>query len=154
MILRNKIRKMIIEIETNKPSISYSAVVLDETSRDKLLNIVKNIIPEGWEVIANHMTICLGELSEDLKHYIGHSAKLFVTGIGINNKAFAARVEGFYSKKPIAHITIAINKSENAKPKDSNDIERWNDFNGNLTLMGKIEEIPFVKKEQIDENFN
>jgi len=154
MSLRNKIRKMIIEIEIEKPSISYSAVVLDETSRKKLLILVKNMVPEKWEIIAHHMTICLGELSEDLKPYIGHSARLFVTGLGMNSKAFAARVEGFDSEKPIPHITIAINILGGGNPKDSNDIENWSDFNGNLTLMGKIEEIPFVKKEQIDENFN
>ena len=43
-------------------SISYSCVVLDEQSRNKLLNVLHDKIPVDWQIIAHHMTITLGPL--------------------------------------------------------------------------------------------
>lgn len=45
----------------------YSAVVLDEKSRTKLLERVGALIPKNYEVIAHHMTIKLGELHPEQK---------------------------------------------------------------------------------------
>ena len=153
MDLRNKIRKVLSEIESEKEKISYSAVVLDEQSRKKIISILKDIIPSDWKVFAHHLTICMGELPEDLKPFLGHSANLYVTGIGMSDKALAIRVEGFESDRKIPHITIAVNVNEGGKPKDSNFIPTWNDFGGDINLWGHIEEIPFPPKdiEQIDE---
>ena len=41
----------------NEQNISYSGVVLDEESKQKLLSLE---IPEGWEQVAHHMTIMVG----------------------------------------------------------------------------------------------
>ena len=46
-------------------NISYSAVVLDDESRNKLIKIFKPMIPEKYEIIAHHMTIKLGALDEN-----------------------------------------------------------------------------------------
>lgn len=41
----------------NERRLEYSAVILDEPSRSRLLNEFRNVIPEDWKVIADHMTI-------------------------------------------------------------------------------------------------
>ena len=124
-----------------KKNVSYSAVVLTDDSRKRILNSLNDIIPDGWDIICHHMTICMGQLPEDLKPYEGHSAELFITGIGMSDKALAIRVDGFESKKDIPHITVAINGKEGGKPKDSNLIKNWNDFKGHFNIRGHIEEI-------------
>ena len=126
-----------------KNKISYSAVVLDKSSKMRLLNLLSGIIPKEWEKIAHHMTICLGQLPEDLKKNIGDKVQLSVNGIGMSDKALAIRVEGFYSKNKIPHITVAIDRKNGAKPVDSNKIEKWADFGGEIYLTGIVEEVPY-----------
>ena len=41
--------------------VSYSGVVLDEESQQKLLELG---VPEGWTPVAHHMTITMGPLSK------------------------------------------------------------------------------------------
>lgn len=48
-----------LNILENK-KISYSAVLLDEPSREKLLRAIEDKIPKDWKVLAHHMTINLG----------------------------------------------------------------------------------------------
>ena len=136
-----------------QPKISYSAVVLNDASKKRILTLLKDVIPQDWKVFCHHMTICMGVLPEDLSPFLGHSVNLFVTGIGMSDKALALRVEGFDSKKDVPHITVAVNSKEGATPKDSNRIESWKDFKGELNLWGRVEEIPFPPKgeEQMDE---
>jgi hypothetical protein len=144
LFIRKEIRKILKELKEKKDSISYSAVVLDEDSRKKLINDFSHIVPESWEFVCHHMTICLGELPSDLKSDIGKKVSLKVVKWGVSGKAMAVQVEGYYSEKAIPHITIAINKKAGAKPVDSNKIENWKDwgFTPGLTLNGTIEEVP------------
>jgi tRNA nucleotidyltransferase (CCA-adding enzyme) len=128
-----------MQMEKNK--ISYSAVVLSEPSKKRLLNLFLGMIPEGWEKIAHHMTICLGELPENLKNKISEKVQLSVVGVGMSDKALAVKVDGFYSKNKIPHITIAIDRIGGAKPVDSNKIESWANFGGEIYLTGYVEEI-------------
>ena len=110
-----------------KPKVLYSAVVLDEKSRKRLLDALGDRIPEGWEVIAHHMTITFGkELPEDLKYMLGKTVELKTTKMGISDMAFAVLVDGFktLTGKP-AHITIAVNRKEGGKPVMSGDIKKW-----------------------------
>lgn len=144
-------------MEIEKKNISYSAVVLDEMSKKKILNLLKDVIPDGWKIINHHMTIRLGELPEDLKPFLGHSTELYVTGIGLSGKALALRVEGFHSDKKNPHITVAINDKEGAKPKDSDSIQNWSDVDNSISLRGRVDEIPFPEKktkEQINESLS
>jgi hypothetical protein len=126
-------------MEKNK--VSYSAVVLNESSKKRLLNLFSGMIPEGWEKIAHHMTICLGELPENLKDRIGEKVQLSVVGVGMSDKALAVKVDGFPSKNNIPHVTVAIDRKNGAKPVDSNKIERWADFGGEIYLTGQVEEV-------------
>lgn len=120
----------------------YSAVVLSDKSRTELLKKIENKIPEGWDIILHHMTICLGELPENLKIDIGKQVKLKVIGVGRDDMAMAFKVDGYYSNNKIKHITIAINRKNGAKPVMSNNIKQWYEFDEqNLYVNGNVEEI-------------
>jgi hypothetical protein len=119
----------------------YSAVVVDEGSRAALLSRVEDMIPDGWKVIAHHMTIALGKPvpnQEDL----GKEVTLYVEAIGLSDMAMAVKVEGYPSTKQTPHITIAINP-DGGKPVMSNDITKWQKIK-NFAIKGKVTE---VKKE-------
>ena len=102
--------------------ISYSAVVLDNASRTKLLQEFGSEIPEGWETIAHHMTINMGEINPDYEKFLGMTIPLRVTEIGKSDLAMAVKVSGFHSSNKIPHITLAVNRKEGGKPFLSNKI--------------------------------
>ena len=54
--------------------------------------------------------------------------------------AIAVKVDGYPSKNPIPHITLAVNRAQGGKPVMSNDIKNWEKFEGELTLSGKVVE--------------
>ena len=104
-------------------NISYSAVVLDKESRDKLINKFKHMIPDGWEIIAHHQTINMGEIKSEYEKYLGMKIPLNVLSVGESDMAIAVEVEGFPSANKIPHITLAVNRKEGGKPVMSNDIK-------------------------------
>lgn len=135
-------------------NITYSGIVLDQDSRDKLLKtfIYPNPDYTNWIKIAHHMTICMGELPEHLKRYwLDEEVTLTVTEIGVNEKVVAVKVSGFFSiSKPFQlenegpkfpHITLAIDPID-GKPSDSNLIENWKKIKP-LKLKGIVQEIQF-----------
>ena len=125
--------------EEQSYKVSYSAVVLDTPSKQSILSRMD--IPDGWKIICHHMTIKLGELPENLKDKKGSKVSLKITKLGKSEKALAVGVETDLSTNAIPHITVAINSSNGAKPKDSNDITEWTDLDESFTVNGKIEEI-------------
>lgn len=126
----------------NASDILYSAVVLDNASRTKLLNMVSDRIPEGWSVIAHHMTINLGPLKD--KTDIGTEVTLIVTDVGMTDKAMAVRVSGYPSKNENPHVTIAVNPDGGA-PKMSNEITKWQPVR-HFVVKGIVTEISKHKK--------
>jgi hypothetical protein len=135
--------------------ISYSAIVLDESSRKKLLNLFQthfkqefnsdsneNVFNIGnWKKYCHHMTICLGSLPELYKDDIDKKISLTVEKIGKSDKAIAVWVTGYYTKNKIPHVTIAINTSIGAKPKDSNNITDWRRLDSPFSISGVVKEI-------------
>lgn len=134
--------------------ITYSAVVLDDESRNKLLStlIYPNIEFADWIKIAHHMTICMRDLPEHLKKYwLDEEVTLTAREFGFNDKAAAVKVTGFFTitksheiegeGPKFQHITLAINPS-NGKPSDSNLITEWQEIES-IKLRGTIKEIPF-----------
>ncbi len=118
----------------------YSAVVLDNESKAKLINAFT--LPYKWQPVAHHMTIGFKEPVPDfLRKDIGKTAKLTVEEIGISKDAIAVKVSGYYSNNDIPHITVAI--PEGGKPFNSNFITNWTPCapSKRILLTGKVEEI-------------
>jgi predicted kinase len=119
-------------------NVLYSAVVLDEESRNKLFSIFNDYIPEDWKKIGHHMTIVFGKGLEN-KEDLNKKVHLTVTEIGVSDMAIAARVDGYQSKNSIPHITLAINPN-GGKPVMSNQIENWQKVNP-FIVYGIVTEI-------------
>lgn len=119
----------------------WSAVLLDEKSRTKLIDQYKSQIPNGWDVIAHHQTIDPFNLVSDA--LVGKPVELKVIAVGLSDKAFAVKVEGYQGKtnNKFPHVTIAINRAGGAKPKDSNEIKNWTPVLNGITLKGTIENL-------------
>jgi hypothetical protein len=107
----------------------YSCVLLDKASHNALITPANYDVepPDGWVIFAHHMTIAFGKGVKD-KSELGKKVTLRVFKVGISDMAMAVQVDGYPSEKAIPHITIAINKDGGGKPKDSNDITKWQDI--------------------------
>lgn len=126
-----------------KNNISYSAVVLDERSRNRLIDKFKGIIPSNFEIIAHHMTINLGEIDPQYEQYISMPVRLQADDFAMDDKVAAVGVSGFPSNNSKPHITLAVNRKAGGKPKMSNELKDWQPLKRPLLLVGKVEEIPF-----------
>ncbi len=124
--------------EENTYKVSYSGVILDKNSQQEVLSRVE--IPQNWKTYAHHMTICLGPLPENLQHLKGKKQQLRITKLGKSDKAIAFGMDSDLSLNKIPHITIAINSSIGAKPKDSNSITEWEDIEP-FVVYGRVEEV-------------
>ena len=61
----------------------------------------------------------------------------------MDDKVMAVKVVG-YDKKTnnnFPHVTIAVNRTGGGKPKDSNDIEKWQKVENGISLSGKIKNL-------------
>ena len=115
----------------------YSAVVLDNESKQKLINAFT--LPYKWQPVAHHMTIGFKEPVPDyLKNDIGKTVQLLVKEIGISKNAMAVKVSGYHSSNNIPHITLAI--PEGGKPFKSNFITNWKPC-AKMFLTGKVQEV-------------
>ena len=136
--------------------ISYSAIVLDETSRANLIGMLSgNVIPDGWMVVAHHMTITMGPLvhlkgKHDFSetYPIGTHFELPVTSVGLDDRAMAVQViapHPISRKTKFPHVTVAVNREGGGKPFHSNSIpaEAFEDISHwGLVLRGQVMEIP------------
>jgi len=118
----------------------YSAVVLDETSHDFLVNKFKEEIGD-WKVFAHHMTIGFKKSLKDLdlERYNEKDVSLVVTHIGRSDKALAIKVSGFKTINKIPHITLAV--SETGSPVDSNDITEWKAIEELIVVNGTVKNL-------------
>jgi predicted kinase len=125
---------------SNKPKL-FASVVLDDNSQQKLVTALRHYIPEGWEIIAHHMTINFGKgLGPDRIDDLGKTVNLVASEIGISDMAIAVKVHGYPSDNNIPHVTLAINKAGGAKPVMSNDITKWTKMNSHINLRGTVTE--------------
>lgn len=147
------------EEEKKMAKVSYSAVVLTDESRNKLLSMFKSRVPDDWEIVAHHMTINMGELPVELKQSIGLPVEIKAVGFFMNDKVAALMVlppqemQGFIKNKH-PHITLAVNRAAGGKPAMSNQMiademrsDEEKDTVGRLftpvSLIGQLQEVPF-----------
>lgn len=86
--------------------VSYTAVVLTQSSHDKL----KKLVPEGWDAskTCHHCTLNMGPWKGDPK-LIGQKAEMTISGFVSDGKVCAVSVtlpDGITTKDP-PHITVA-----------------------------------------------
>jgi hypothetical protein len=131
------------EEEVKKPD--YSAVVIDDESRAKLLGVFQGMVPEGWEVIAHHMTIKMGALPKDSQEKQDMISEepitLSVTDYAIDDKVFAVGVVGYLTSNKKPHITIAVNRAQGGKPFLSNKLKDWKPLGFPLEITGTVKEV-------------
>ena len=133
------VKKILESTDMYKQSdVLYSAVVLEPASKNKLLEMVGDSIPEGWKVFAHHMTIVFGKGVTN-KEDLGKSVILTVTHLGLSDMAMAVRVSGYETANAIPHITVAINP-DGGKPVMSNQITKWQNVKP-FTIQGIVTEI-------------
>jgi hypothetical protein len=131
--------------EETPVKISYTALVLDDESHQKLINAVP--IPDGWEVFAHHMTINMGEAKD--KNMVGETAVAVVKTLAMDEElgVVAVGVESEVpSKNKIKHVTMAVNRAAGAKPFHSNKLKNWEEAPEGLKdmrLVGVVTEVPF-----------
>ena len=128
--------------EAKKIKVLYSAVVLDEKSKSKLLEKFDKDVPDGWKKFAHHMTIIFnnGLDSLGLENDLGKEVNLTVTHLGKSDMAIAIKVEGYKTVNKTPHITLAINVLEGGKPQMSNEITDWQEVEP-MILTGTVTEI-------------
>lgn len=112
-----------------KDIVEYTGVLLDRDSHRKLINAFP---PKArWAKKAHHMTMCLGEMREDLftsvdkeLYALGREVELEVVAYGEDEKAAAVKVTSDVpTLNTTPHVTVAI--SPIGRAKDSNDIRAW-----------------------------
>lgn len=143
-----------LENKENLP-ILYSAVILDNSSRERLLRAINLIgieIPDDWKIIAHHVTIAFGqeipEKFSKLKNNVGAKIGFMAEKVAMNDKVIAVGVSGVESLNDVPHITIAVNVKEGGKPVMSNDLTNWKPLKRPLRLTGIIKEIPYTGKHK------
>lgn len=121
----------------------YTAIVIDENSKKKILSVLKELIPSDWKVICHHMTIDIKPFDNSIlngtQYKLNTTAHMTAIELGISDKAMALKViSDVPSINKIKHITVAIN-SVNAKPVDSNYITNWKEISP-IEIVGTIME--------------
>lgn len=135
--------KRIVETagEKNVQKVLYSAIVLDDKSRSKLLVALGHHIPEGWKVIVHHMTVAFAKpFPEQWNNFLNANCELKAVAIGKSDMVIAVKVEG-PSENKIPHITLAVNEAAGGKPVMSNAITDWVDLDSYINLSGIGREI-------------
>ncbi len=104
--------------------VNYSAGFLDEYNKNIILNNFIKDKPEDYQIVCDHMTICLGSVID--KSILGLKEKATVTHIGKSEELgiMALKIEtNIPSKNEIKHITLF--KKEKVDPVLSNLITDW-----------------------------
>lgn len=123
---------------------TYTAVVLDDKSHARLVEIFGPTWEDerGWETIAHHMTMNMGNIKPGWQHWLGKTVSLKVVAYAGNNKVKAVQVEtSVPTDNKIAHVTLAVNRGNGGKPVMSNQLTNWSPVKNEIYLSGVVEEV-------------
>ena len=176
-----KLKEILLEEldEEQQPPISYSAIVLDQDSRNDLVDALSAELAtiQDWEfgttgdLTPHHMTIVMDKLgiyADDFPSFDHEGNEieydLVINGIGFSDKVLAVRVGNINNiQSKVPHITVAVNRPD-GKARDSNEITNWKSWTpprGPLVLTGHVEEVPQKdwtpkekKPERVQQIFN
>lgn len=122
-------------------NISYSAVVLDDKSKQRLFNHFKSIIPNDFESIPNYLKINDGELNPEFKNYLGITVRLDVISIASDENIIVLGVNNFKLNNNKPYIILAANKYNSSKNID--ELNNWKKLKRPILISGKVKEIEF-----------
>lgn len=123
----------------------FTAIVLSEQSHNLLIELLGELIPRDFEIVAHHLTLTMGTLKD--KSLIGKTVHLVANKIAKDDKVIAISVckGGELSTNAIPHITVAVNRKAGGRPYDSNNLREWNPLSDYIdlpfiNLIGTIQE--------------
>lgn len=147
-LIRQGVAK-IVETEIKKKRVSYTGILLDNKSKQKLEEFIKEMqkqkkmeIPKSWVFTADHVTINMGPAMD--KEMIGQTIEMRVIKYAFNDMIAAVVVktsDDIDFEKNTPHITIAYNAEAGARPVMSNQLTNWKFVPRAFTLTGKIMEV-------------
>ena len=117
-----------LQMKPDTSAIRYTALVLDEASRQTLMNFV----PAGWKPYCHHMTLIAPTAQKGRRlpeYYLNQEATITVDKLIADNLVMAAVVNPVLSDSlPIdgpafPHVTIATNTFNGGKPFMSNNLD-------------------------------
>lgn len=122
--------------------VRYSAIVLDDKSHSKLVEVFSPTWTDDYEVIAHHMTIKVGELPIGMLDLVNKTFTMKVVAFAGDDKVKAVEVESPVSTiNKIPHITLAVNRKNGGKPMMSNYLDNWVPVKQPIYLTGTVQEI-------------
>lgn len=148
-ILRSIIREVIEMSGEKHKRISYTGVVLDNKSKSKLFDFLKDmqktkkiIIPDDWTFSADHITINMGPAIDP--SILGQKVLMKVLTYGYDENVIAVGVNldiDIEFEKENPHITIAYNELNGARPVMSNKLTAWRPVPKAFTISGTVLEV-------------
>lgn len=123
---------------------TYTALMLDEESRQNLVKRFVHLIPAEWEIVAEHMTINMGPITKGPvdPSMLNMPAELTVVSVAASDKVMAVGVTSDVpSKNSQKHITLAVNREAGGKPFHSNKLKGWEPLPEQFDLLGTIVEM-------------
>ena len=121
---------------TDKHVAYYGFYVLDNSELRRLAEQIE--LPLTWKVYAHHCTLGMGNAPDDVRPSLGVKYDIMASEIGaFDDRVIALRiapVRGFDFGGRVPHITLAVNIRAGAKPKDSNEIKKWDRLRSPIVL--------------------
>ena len=129
---------------------SYTALVLDNQSRQKMIDFFQPIVID-WKVYCHHMTINMGKPKKDFsENLIGQFYTVKIISFADDDLVSAAGVlTDLPSKNPIKHITIAVNEIDGGKPMLSKKLLHWIALKNPIEVSGSVQ---YVFDDQLTGN--
>ena len=120
----------VAKIDLLKKRTKYTAGFLNISDQNKLIKLLKDKLPENWDIVCHHMTLNLGECKEEFSSFLNTKQKLTCVAFGIDLEleVAAIKVDSILpSTNQTKHITFAVGK--NGKPFNSNKINNYIELN-------------------------
>lgn len=139
-------------------SVSYSAIILDEKSKQKLYQIAKKYKKPGSKRFLDHLTLTLGPLKDPEME--GKPAKIVIEAIGVSEDAVAfkareqLRIDGATAnwrslkrkgKSKFPHITAFT--FGGARPRISGRIEDFKELDRPIIVEGIVKQVGWSNKQ-------
>ena len=125
----------------------YFGIFLDAKSKQLLMETMKPMVPDGWELKCDRCTLAFGNPSDhpEVKEYIaanlGKRVTMRVKFTGGTETVFAVGVDGdFKSAIEQPHIPVAVPPGGHSK--HSNFINTWKEYSPEFELTGTVDTFP------------